>query len=181
MKSEGLTDAEVREEIYQIFERCLNEIQLMQSLKESSNIVTIDDYEVIETKNKIEWNINIRMELLTPVDDYYKDNTLTNKDVLKLGIDICDALSDCKKLKIIHCDIRPDNIFISKFGSYKLGDFGIARNLERTTSGLSKKGTYNYMAPEVYKSEAYNSSVDLYSLGIVLYRFFNYNRIPFLP
>lgn len=181
LKSEGLSQSEIRDELLEVVNRCLDEIKLMQSLKESSNIVTIEDYEVIESKNKIEWNINIRMELLESIDDYYENNQITNKDILKLGMDISSALSDCKKLKIIHRDIKPDNIFISKFGSYKLGDFGIARNLERTTSGLSKKGTYNYMAPEVYMGKAYNSNVDIYSLGIVLYRYFNYNRIPFLP
>ncbi len=53
--------------------------------------------------------------------------------------------------------------------------------MEKTTGGLSKKGTYNYMAPEVYKGEPYGSTVDIYSLGIVLYRLLNENRLPFLP
>ena len=57
--------------------------------------------------------------------------------------------------------------FCIRFGEFKLGDFGIARELERTMSGLSKKGTYSYMAPEMYKGEAYDSRVDIYSLGIV--------------
>ena len=48
-------------------------------------------------------------------------------------------------------------------------------------SGLSKKGTYTYMAPEVFKGEEYGPSVDLYSLGIVMYRYLNKNRTPFLP
>ena len=46
---------------------------------------------------------------------------------------------------------------------------------------MSKKGTENYMAPELYKNEKGNKTVDIYSLGIMLYRFFNYNRLPFLP
>lgn len=47
-------------------------------------------------------------------------------------------------------------------------------------SGLSKKGTYSYMAPEMYKGEAYDSRVDIYSLGIVLYKLRNHNRLPFI-
>ena len=70
---------------------------------------------------------------------------------------------------------------MSKYGDYKLGDFGIARQIERTMSGLSKKGTYQYMAPEVFKGDEYGASVDTYSLGIVMYRFLNKNRAPFLP
>jgi hypothetical protein len=70
---------------------------------------------------------------------------------------------------------------ISRYGEYKLGDFGIARQIEQTVSGLSKKGTYTYMAPEVFKGEEYGASVDIYSLGIMLYSFLNKNRAPFLP
>ena len=77
--------------------------------------------------------------------------------------------------------LKPENIFISQYGDYKLGDFGIARTAEKTMAGMSKKGTYTYMAPEVYRGDAYNATVDIYSLGIVLYRLLNDNRAPFLP
>ena len=53
--------------------------------------------------------------------------------------------------------------------------------MEKTTGGLSKKGTYTYMAPEVYREQPYGASADLYSLGLVLYRLLNDNRAPFLP
>ena len=63
------------------------------------------------------------------------------RQVIKLGMDLSKALEYCRKLKIIHRDIKPENIFVSRFGDFKLGDFGIARELERTMSGFSKKGT----------------------------------------
>jgi len=106
---------------------------------------------------------------------------MARRDIIRLGIDICKALELCQRYNIIHRDIKPENIFISDNRDYKLGDFGIARTIERTTSGLSKKGTYSYMAPEVYAGREYGFSVDTYSLGLVLYRMLNKNRGPFLP
>ena len=94
---------------------------------------------------------------------------------------MCSALELCQKYQILHRDIKPENIFVSDSGDYKLGDFGVARTMEKTMSGMSKKGTYNYMAPEVYKGEEYGFRADMYSVGIVLYRLLNHNRIPFLP
>ncbi|MCL1917127.1 MAG: protein kinase [Peptococcaceae bacterium] len=105
----------------------------------------------------------------------------TPANVIKLGIHICRALELCAQRNTIHRDIKPDNIFISSYNEYKLGDFGVARHLERTSSGLSKKGTYTYMAPEVFRGEPYGSNIDTYSLGIVMYRLLNQNRAPFLP
>ena len=120
------------------------------------------------------------MEYLTSFMDYCTGKELTEKEVIKLGCDLAMALIYCRKLNIIHRDVKPENIFVSRFGDFKLGDFGIAREQAHTMSNMSKKGTYSYMAPEIYKGEKYDSSIDIYSLGIVLYKLMNQNRLPFL-
>ena len=159
----------------------VEEFRIMSKLKGESNIVSYEDHRVIEHTDEIGWDVLIRMELLTPLTKYAKEYGISRADVIRLGIDICSALELCRKNNIIHRDIKPENIFVSENGKFKLGDFGIAKTVEKTTGGLSKKGTYTYMAPEVYKGESYGASVDIYSLGIVLYRFMNNNRTPFLP
>ena len=162
-------------------EELIEEFRLMSKLKGESNTVSYEDHCVIPHKDSIGWDVLIRMELLTPLLRYTKANTLGQAEVINLGIDICKALELCRKHDIVHRDIKPENIFVSENGSFKLGDFGIAKTVEKTMGGLSKKGTYTYMAPEVYKGEEYGPSVDIYSLGIVLYRYLNNNRAPFLP
>lgn len=158
----------------------IREIDLMYQLKGDSNIVSYEGHALVRHDNGIGWDIIIRMELLTPLLTHIKSHAMTKRDVMELGIDICRALELCQKHNVIHRDIKPENIFVSSSGRYKLGDFGIARTAERTT-GLSKKGTYTYMAPEVYRGSDYGPSVDIYSLGIVLYRLLNNSRTPFLP
>lgn len=159
----------------------VKEFDLMGRLKGSSNIVSYENHQIIEHKEGIGWDILIQMELLTPLNYYIQKNTVTRQDVIRLGIDMCKALELCQKYNIIHRDIKPENIFISDNGDFKLDDFGVAHTVEKTTSGLSMKGTYSYMAPEVYMGKDYDSTVDIYSLGLVLYRLLNGNRIPFLP
>ncbi len=51
-------------------------------------------------------------------------------------------------------DIKPENIFVSRFGDFKLGDFGIARELEKNHEYPFQKGTYSYMAPEMYREHS---------------------------
>ena len=179
--ADGMDDDSVTEYFRTFVEELVDEFSLMSRLKGNSNVVSYEDHVVLRHTEGIGWDILIRMELLTPLLDYVRGRTLTKKDVMQLGIDMCRALELCQKYNIIHRDIKPENIFISENGDFKLGDFGIARTVEKTTSGLSKKGTYTYMAPEIYRGEAYGSTVDIYSLGIVLYRLLNENRAPFLP
>lgn len=158
----------------------VGEIQLMESLKGIQNIVSVEDYKVVEKNDGIGWDIYIRMELLTPFNTYICDKTLTEYEATKLGCDICTALEICGKRNIIHRDIKPENIFINDFGYFKLGDFGIARKLENSSVSLSQRGAFNYIAPEVARCGEYDSRIDIYSLGIVLYRMMNGNRLPFL-
>ena len=180
-KNEGMSDEDVKAYFLGMVEDIVSEVALMSELKGNSNIVSYEDHSVAELKEVFGWEIYIRMEMVVPLFTFLQDKTLTARDVIHMGTDLCRALELCHKYNIIHRDIKPENIFISRQGNYKLGDFGIARQIEKTRSDMSKKGTYSYMAPEVYKGQTYDSTVDIYSLGIVLYRFLNNNRTPFLP
>ncbi len=179
--SEGMSTPQAEAYFHGIVEELVHEFSIMFKLKGTANIVSCEDLRVLEHPDGIGWDILIRMELLHPLLPYVYEHPMARRDIIRLGIDICKALELCQRYNIIHRDIKPENIFISDNGDYKLGDFGIARTIERTTSGLSKKGTYSYMAPEVYAGKEYGFSVDTYSLGLVLYRMLNKNRGPFLP
>ncbi len=159
---------------------CIREISTMEYFRGNSYIVSVEDYKVTEYLDEIGWDIFIRMEYLTSFFDHFEERECTEEAVLKLGTDICKALGYLEKMQIIHRDVKPENIFVSPFGDYKLGDFGIARESMRTLGTFSQKGTYTYMAPEVYHGGRYDSRADIYSLGIVLYRMLNMNRVPFV-
>ena len=178
--AEGNNEATTRTYFLEIVNRYIDEVRIMEKLKDVPNIVQIRDYKVADHEGEIGWDIYIRMELLTPFQDYLSQAEIGQEMVARLGTDICRALKACAEYQIIHRDIKPENIFVDKNGVFKLGDFGVARQLERKTASLSQKGTYNYMAPEVLRSEGYTENVDVYSLGIVLFRLMNNNRIPFL-
>lgn len=178
---EGMTRQQAEEYFYGVVEDIVREFAIMAKLKGTANVVGYKDHAVIRHSDGIGWDILIRMELLNPLLPYAYAHPFARRDIIKLGIDICRALELCQKYNVIHRDIKPENIFVSDNGDFKLGDFGIARTIDRTMSGLSKKGTYNYMAPEVYRGAEYGFNVDIYSLGIVLYRLLNKNRVPFLP
>lgn len=180
VRSEMNNEQSTREYFRNLVEDCIQEIYTMEHFCGNSHVVSFEDFKVVEYLDEIGWDISIRMEYLTSFMDYCIGKELTEKEVIKLGCDLAMALIYCRKLNIIHRDVKPENIFVSRFGDFKLGDFGIAREQAHTMSNMSKKGTYSYMAPEIYKGEKYDSSIDIYSLGIVLYKLMNQNRLPFL-
>ena len=124
-------------------------------------------------------SVLIQMELLQPIKEYFKFNKLTEKEIIKLGIDICKALTYCHAKQIVHRDIKIENILVSKEKDFKLGDFGLAEEINTIEGETGIKGTLAYMPPEEYNKRKYDFSSDLYSLGMVLYRLMNENRLPF--
>lgn len=179
--SEGMDEHTVTSQFRSYVDEIVHEIAVMSTLKSHPNIVSYEDHYIHEYPGEIRWDILIRMELLTPLIEYQMANTIDTAEILRMGRELCDALAFCQRKGLIHRDIKPENIFVSETGQFKLGDFGVSRTVEKTTGGMSKKGTESYMAPEVYLGQPYGSSVDIYSLGLVLYRFYNGNRLPFFP
>lgn len=177
---EGMDLSQAEGYFYSVVESVVREFAIMAKLKGTGHVVNYEDHTVVRRQDRLGWDILIRMELLTPLLPYAYAHPFARRDVIRLGIDLCKALELCQKYNVIHRDIKPENIFVSENGDFKLGDFGIARTIEHSGYGLSKKGTYSYMAPEVYRGSDYGFSVDLYSLGLVLYRLLNKNKLPFL-
>lgn len=164
-----------------ILKEMMNEVEILYSLKGHTNIVSYEDFTTKEPENEKGIDIFIRMEYLTPLTNYLKSNHLTREEVIKLGIDLAEALILCEKNNIIHRDIKEANIFISNTGNYKLGDFGVSKKLiEENEGSLSFQGTPLYIAPEVYKCLSYDHRADIYSLGLVLFKLTNSGNFPFV-
>ena len=180
LRSEGRDEHEA---ILEAANEVVQEIKFMMTLKDNPTVVRVEHCMGEHREDGSGYIIYILMELLTSLSDWIRTRKLTEKDVIRLGCDICTALEACGRKGIIHQDIKPENIFVELNSSgevnrFKLGDFGAARKVE---GGISQDGTVEYMAPEVYNGEPNcDARVDIYSLGIVLYCLLNENRLPFL-
>lgn len=179
--SEGMDNQTVTSYFQGIVDDIVHEIAIMSQVKGHPNIVSYEDHKIAVRENEIGWDILIRMELLTGLIDYQLSHPIGERDVLRIAVDISEALAFCERKGLIHRDIKPENIFVSEIGAFKIGDFGVAKTAEKAASTQSRKGTEIYMAPEVYMGRPYDQNVDIYSLGLVLYRYLNDNRLPFYP
>ena len=112
--------------------------------------------------------------------DYYAGETLKKRiscgllgvnEIVGIAMQIAEGLKRAHENGIIHRDIKPANIFITKEGTVKILDFGLAKKIDRTqfTRGHARLGTIDYMSPEQIKGEEVDQRTDIWSLGIILY------------
>ena len=154
----------------------MQQFRVMEVMQGQSNIVSYDELTVVPHEDGVGGDVFIRMELLTSLPQRLKKDYF-DENVIKLGVDISNALILCEKEHIIHGNIKPSNILVSKDEEYKLSDFSMLKNADITASERQKTGM-EYQAPEVLRGEQYGHTADIYSLGMVMYWLLNNQTLP---
>ncbi len=148
------------------------------------NILTV--YEIGE-KDEVNFIVTEFIEGKTLRENLSPKQTNSLNSILKIGVQVAEALSAAHQAGIIHRDIKPENIMIRQDGYAKVLDFGLAKlsdppavaggsvDLEDTTKGLvitnpgMVMGTVSYMSPEQARGKETDARTDIWSLGVVLY------------
>jgi serine/threonine protein kinase len=91
--------------------------------------------------------------------------------VLDIAADVTRALQHIHECRLVHCDVKPGNVWLTRQGEAKLGDFGLARDLDRREPAADTRpvGTLAYMSPEQAVGKPADERSDLYSLGALIY------------
>jgi eukaryotic-like serine/threonine-protein kinase len=120
----------------------------------------------------------------TRLTDYCRQRRLTAEARLRLFRSVCDAVRHAHAQFIVHRDLKPSNILVTRDGTPKLLDFGIAKQIEEvavadtlTITG-ARPMTAAYASPEQLRGQSAATSTDIYSLGVVLYELLT-GRLPF--
>ncbi|AAD50043.1 Hypothetical protein [Arabidopsis thaliana] len=144
------------------------EIEILRKLKHENIIEMLDSFE-----NAREFCVVTEFaqgELFEILED---DKCLPEEQVQAIAKQLVKALDYLHSNRIIHRDMKPQNILIGAGSVVKLCDFGFARAMSTNTVVLrSIKGTPLYMAPELVKEQPYDRTVDLWSLGVILYELY---------
>ena len=148
----------------------INEIEILKQLNFPH---LIRYYKSFVHKNKL----CIIMEYADGGDLYSKiklhaqqNRLIPENDIWNLFIQLCYGLEYLHSKKIIHRDIKSQNVFLTKKGEVKLGDFGISKILKNTNEfAKTSLGTPFFLSPEICQGKAYNHKSDVWMLGCVLY------------
>ena len=109
-----------------------------------------------------------------------KREKLTEGEAVSMARQVCEGLAEAHRLRVVHRDLKPQNIMIDEENNAKITDFGIARSIEApgVTQTGAIIGTPDYISPEQVEGEETDQRSDIYSLGVILYEMMT-GQLPF--
>jgi len=156
------------------------ELELLETLSNSPNLDGFRSYEISPKEEGVGFDVYLLSDHRTTLEQYLAENAMTQSSAVNLAIDLCNALAELRGAGLIHRDVKPANIYLSSQGHFMLGDMGIARTDELKYCSMPESMISSYSAPELFELMAeVNETIDLYAVGLILYRIYNGNHAPF--
>ena len=173
-RSKGVSDDSLRTYFTKFKDDLHWEMTMLKTVV-SPHLVHIDEIATVEHLTDVGWTAYIRREQFTSAVKYFEENKCTQNDVVRMGREIYEALAAAGGYGMVHGDINPDNILVTKSGSFMLAGFGIRRCVEKSW-GARPRGDFD--APEVYEGGKFTPQSDIFSLGMVMAYILNGGSLP---
>ena len=174
-------DQEAAQEYYQnVVKDYQTELDLVATLSDSPNLDCFLEHEIKPKDDAVGFDIYLLSKYRNTLDRHAAETPMTQANAVNLAIDLCSGLQDLRSAGLIHRDVTPSNIYLNSHGHYMLGDLGVARIDQLKYCSVPESMLSPYSAPELFDLMSnVNETIDLYAVGLMLYRIYNGNHAPF--
>lgn len=156
------------------------ELEQMLALANSPNLDCFRSYEIKPKEEGVGFDIYLMADYRNTLERYMAETPMTHATAVNLAMDLCSALAALREAGLIHRDVVPSNIYLDTNGHFMLGDLGIAKVEELKFCSMPDSMLSPYSAPELFDLIAnVNETIDLYAVGLILFRIYNSNHAPF--
>ncbi len=133
-------------------------------------------------KNELGYDVYLLSPYRRSLEKHMRRRAMTHLDAVNLGLDLCAALSVCRRSGRICADLKPANIFVSQEKEYRIGDLGFVPMDALRYTSLPDRCRSPYMPPETRDLlGTLNDTVDTYAVGMILYQLYNGGNLPDFP
>lgn len=158
----------------------VREAQLLKKLAKLEGFLPYEGWQVVPMENNdLGYDVYLYSAYRQSLAKFTRRNLMTHLSAVNLGLDLCAALSICRRAGRIYVDLKPTNIFISDDKEYRIGDLGFVELANLKYTSLPTKYCSDYSAPELRDPmNTLNTTADTYSVGMILYQIYNNGKLP---
>lgn len=157
----------------------VEEAALLQRLSRFEGFVPYEKWQLVPMDPETGYDVYLLGAYRPTLDACLERNNMTHLGAVNLGLDLCAALSVCRRFGYIYADLRPSNIYICNEREYRIGDLGFISLSSLPYASLPEKYHSAFTPPEI--SDAYsalNATMDTYAVGMILYMAYNDGQLP---
>lgn len=155
------------------------EAQVLSALSAKEGFFPYEKTQVVEMDDGIGYEVYLLSPYKRTLERFFRKETITHLNAVNLGLDLCAALTVCRDAGYLYADLKPENIYVTQEGRFRIGDLGFLPLNGLKYASLPDKYRSAYTAPEV--EDAYstvNTTIDIYAAGLILYQAYNGGVLP---
>lgn len=159
----------------------VKEAELLKQLSKLEGFLAYDNWQIVPMEgSKLGYQVYLVNPYRRSLEKYLRRNTMTHLGAVNLGLDLCAALSICRRAGFMHVDLKPTNIYMTAKHEFRIGDLGFAKLSSLKYTSLPSKYCSRYTPPELHDAlNTLNPTVDIYAVGMILYQIYNDGVLPF--
>lgn len=161
----------------------LEEAAFLGELSKLEGFLPYEDWQIVPMKkNELGYDVYLLSPYRRSLEKHMRRRAMTHLDAVNLGLDLCAALSVCRRSGRICADLKPSNVFVSQEKEYRIGDLGFVPMDALRYTSLPDRCRSPYMPPETRDLlGTLNDTVDTYAVGMILYQLYNGGNLPDFP
>ena len=157
----------------------MNEVQLLNKLSELDGFLPCKGSQLEENEDESGYDVYTLTPYRMSLDRYWVKNPMTHLSALNLGLDLCSALTVCRRCGYIFVGLQPENIYYTDDKGFKIGDIGFMALDSLKYASLPDRYRSTYTPPEIEDAFAsIDTTIDVYAVGLILYQIFNAGTLP---
>lgn len=156
------------------------ELEILKQLSQADGFLSYENWQLCAKEDSVGFDVYMLSTYKYTLRKYLQHRPITHLAAVNLGLDICSALSTCRKAGYIYVDLKPNNIYVMDERNFCIGDLGFIRLDTLNYTTLPDRYCSQYTAPEAYDAlSSLTSTLDTYALGLILYQAYNGGELPF--